>query len=96
MSFETDLLKIKYSVIEHMNSDHADANLAYVRGLAKKTDADSAKMIDLDGNSITLTAEMASGSLEVRLQFKKPLEAVDDIRPALMELLKSARDELSR
>lgn len=35
MGLEDRLNEIKKDVIDHMNNDHSDANLAYVKGLSE-------------------------------------------------------------
>ena len=77
-----------------MNNDHSDANLAYVKGLSELHNATSAKTIDVDQLGITLLAETPDGWLDVQLQFLKPLQIADDIRPALIKLLENARGML--
>ena len=94
MGLEDSLNEIKNGVLDHMNNDHSDANLTYVKGLAKLYDVKSAKLIDVDELGITLLAETPDGWLDVQLQFLKPLQRVDDIRPALIKLLENARGML--
>ena len=94
MKCEESLNQIKDQVIAHMNDDHSDANLVYAKALAGLTDALSAEMTDFDRHGIALSVEMAGGVSEVRVDFLKPLTKAEDIRPALIELLKYARERL--
>ena len=94
MSLEEALDQIKDDVIEHMNDDHSDANLVYVKALAGLTDALSARMTDFDRYGVSLTAEVPDGVSEVRVFFLEPLAKAEDIRPALIKLLKYARERL--
>ena len=94
MSLEESLDQIKDSVIAHMNDDHSDANLVYVKALAGLTDALSAEMTDFDRHSISLAAKGSNGVSEVRVAFLEPLAKIEDIRPALIKLLKYARERL--
>ena len=94
MGLEDRLNEIKKDVIDHMNNDHSDANLAYVKGLSELHNATSAKLIDVDQLGITLLAETPDGWLDVQLQFLKPLQRADDIRPALVKLVENARGML--
>ena len=94
MSLEETLDQIKDDVIAHMNDDHSDANLVYVKALAGLTDVLSAEMTDCDRHGISLTAEMPDGVSEVRVAFLEPLAKAEDIRPALIKLLKYAREQL--
>ena len=94
MSLEEALDQIKDDVIAHMNDDHSDANLVYVKALAGLTDAMSARMTDFDRYGVSLTAEVPDGVSEVRVFFLEPLAKAEDIRPALITLLKYARERL--
>ena len=94
MSLEEALDQIKDDVIAHMNDDHSDANLVYVKALAGLTDALSARMTDFDRYGVSLTAEVPDGVTEVRVSFLEPLAKAEDIRPALITLLKYARERL--
>ena len=94
MSLEESLDQIKDSVIAHMNDDHSDANLVYAKALAGLPDALSAEMTDFDWHGIALAVEMPDGVSEVRVDFLKPLTKAEDIRPALIKLLKYARERL--
>jgi putative heme iron utilization protein len=94
MSLEESLDQIKDSVIAHMNDDHCDANLVYAKALAGLTDALSAEMTDFDRHGISLAAEGPNGVSEVRVAFLEPLAKAEDIRPALIKLLKYAREQL--
>mgnify|MGYP001351746677 FL=1 len=94
MSLEESLDQVKDSVIAHMNDDHSDANLVYVKALAGLTDALSAEMTDFDQNGISLAAKGSNGVSEVRVAFLEPLAKAEDIRPALIRLLKYAREQL--
>jgi len=94
MSLEESLDQIKDSVIAHMNDDHSDANLVYVKALAGLTDTLSAEMTDFDQQGISLAAKGPDGVSEVRVAFLEPLAKAEDIRPALIRLLKYARERL--
>ena len=47
-----------------------------------------------DANVIVLAVQMPGGVSEVRVDFLKPLTKAEDIRPALIKLLKYARERL--
>ena len=78
-------------VIAHMNEDHADANLLYVRHLAGLADATEATMVGIDRHGVTLQAATPSGPRQARLGFPAALGHPDDARPAVIELLQQAR-----
>lgn len=79
------------AIIEHMNHDHADANLAYATNLAGLTDATSSTMVGIDRHGITLRVETPDAPRMARLGFPEPLTSPDDARPAVIELLAQAR-----
>ena len=78
-------------VVAHMNDDHAEANLMYVRHLAGLADATEASMVGIDRHGVTLQAATPSGPRQARLAFPEPLSHPDDARPAVIELLQRAR-----
>ncbi|MEM7338713.1 MAG: DUF2470 domain-containing protein [Actinomycetota bacterium] len=84
------------AVIEHMNDDHADANLAYVQGLAGLTDATEATMVGIDRYGVTLQAATPAGARMARVPFSEPLTSGDDARPAIITLLGQAREALGQ
>jgi putative heme iron utilization protein len=81
----------KESIIRHMNNDHADANLTYVRSLAGLREATSAAMIDVDRYGMTLTAASSDGSQIARVPFLEPLTAPEQAQGAVIALLESVR-----
>lgn len=85
---------VSRSVIEHMNEDHAAANLDYARGLGGLTDATAASLIAIDSNGISLSVERPHGTQEISIAFPEKLQAAEEIRPALIKLLQAARGVL--
>lgn len=79
------------AIVEHMNADHADANLAFVTTLAGITDATDAAMVGVDRYGVTLQATVENGSRMARLSFPEPLRGPDEVRPAVIDLLTGAR-----
>jgi putative heme iron utilization protein len=82
------------AIIEHMNDDHADANLAYARAFTRATAATSATMTGVDRYGFELSVETDAGPRPARIGFPAPVAAPADIRKAMVDLLKSARAEL--
>lgn len=79
-------------IIEHMNDDHSDANLTYVRVLAGLDDATGAVMVDIDRYGATLQATTPAGPRLARIAFPAPLTTADEARPAVVDLLTTARE----
>ena len=78
-------------IIEHMNDDHADANLAYAQVQAGLADATEATMVGIDRYGLTLRAATPAGPRMARVPFPEPLAEADDAQRAVIDLLKVAR-----
>jgi putative heme iron utilization protein len=80
--------------IDHMNADHADANLDMVRHLARVPGATAARVHAIDRHGITFYATVpAAGALvTARLAFAEaPLDSPGEIRTAVVGLTSAAR-----
>lgn len=82
-------------IIEHMNDDHSDANLLYAQVIAGLADATSAEMTDVDRYGMTLQVDTPAGKRTARVPFLEPLTAADQAQPAVIALLKHAREQLA-
>lgn len=78
-------------ILEHMNDNHADAVLAYARGLAGIADAASAAMTAVDRYGFELAATTPKGPRAARLAFDDVIATSDDARRALIALVQRAR-----
>jgi heme oxygenase (biliverdin-IX-beta and delta-forming) len=78
-------------ILKHMNDDHADAVLAYVRGLAGVEDAAGATMTAVDRYGFDMAAATPKGPRAVRLAFDGPVSKPDDVRRVLVAMAKRAR-----
>lgn len=78
-------------VLEHMNDDHADAVLAYAKVLANVADATSATMTAVDRYGFELAAVTPNGPRAARLAFDEPVATSDEVRRAMIALVKRAR-----
>ena len=89
------------SVIEHMNSDHADACLSIVKAFSEHGFAAAqAQLIDMDREGLLfliLTHEGDESAINqnVRINFPKPLRTEAQIRGALVALTRQARQKLA-
>lgn len=83
---------IAAEAIEHMNADHADAVLAYARGLAGLPWAEAATLAALDAGGMDLLVEGQGRQTLARIPFEPPLRTPDELRPALVALAERARD----
>lgn len=78
----------------HMNEDHADSVLFYVQHYAKRKDAQSARLLNLDAEGMDIEATFAAGVETVRVAFDKPLSGPSDAHLVLVEMSKTARKAL--
>ncbi|MFK7890758.1 MAG: DUF2470 domain-containing protein [Granulosicoccus sp.] len=95
--------KLVSSVVDHMNTDHADACLDIARAYGPHRDAISATMLMVDACgmefSIELPQELSDSTHRVavnaHVHFPKPLKRDSQIRGMLVAMTKSARSLLS-
>jgi hypothetical protein len=78
-------------ILGHMNDDHADAVLAYARALAGIADASKATMTAVDRYGFELAAITPEGPRAARLAFDEPVTTTDEVRRAMVALVKRAR-----
>ena len=78
-------------IIAHMNTDHADAGLAYARVLAGVTGAKSAQLVAVDRLGMELVAATPDGLQTARVNFDEPADTATAVRHAVIALLAKAR-----
>jgi heme iron utilization protein len=78
-------------ILTHMNDDHTDAVLAYATALAGVTEATSATMTAVDRYGFELATITPNGPRAVRLAFDEPVSTSDEVRRAMVSLVKRAR-----
>jgi heme iron utilization protein len=81
-------------IIAHMNADHADAMVLYCKAFSKATDITAASMTGVDRYGFEMSAKTAEGPRPVRLAFSRPVSSADEVRPALVAMVKDARARL--
>jgi heme iron utilization protein len=82
-------------VLSHMNGDHADAVLAYARGLGRMRDATAATMTAVDRYGFEMQVTTPAGPRALRLGFDAPVTTQDEVRRAMIALVAAARAALS-
>lgn len=85
----------KSSVIQHMNTDHADAVLAYVQAFSGCTDARSAELVELETHEMTLNVQTCAGDESTRITLSEPVNTLGDARRVLIKMARDARAELN-
>lgn len=84
----------KSTILEHMNSDHADAVLRYAKHFGGRKDATAAHLADIDYSGMDLLVSTPSGEAQVRVAFETPLASADDAHVTLVKMAKAAREAL--
>src|SRR5688572_12619676 len=82
------------ATIAHMNADHADALVLYCRAFSKATEITSASMTGVDRYGFEMSATTPKGPRPVRLAFGKPVSTPEEVRAALISMVKDARSKL--
>jgi hypothetical protein len=85
------LRELAAGILEHMNTDHADANLTYATKLLEIGDATSATMTHVDRYGFDLAVMTPNGPRAARLAFADEAKTSDEVRRAVVALLKEAR-----
>lgn len=80
------------SVIEHMNEDHADALILYVRAYTEFGETNQATLVAIDRQEMRLTIEQ--NETPVSIVFDPPLKDASEVRSRLVQLVKQARVQL--
>jgi len=78
-------------ILAHMNDDHAAASLVYARVLAGVGEATAATMTAVDRYGFDLAVTTPSGPRATRVAFDEPVATSDEVRSAMVELVKRAR-----
>lgn len=79
-------------IISHMNEDHLDSVLLYVRHFAKRSDAVSARLKSINAQGMNITLD---SNEEITIPFKTPLASAHDAHMTLVSMSKEARLSLA-
>ena len=78
-------------MIDHMNADHADANLMYVKVYGNLWAATAARLLRLDKAGMELEVISASGLHRLRLTFEHRLQDEKDAERTLVAMSRHAQ-----
>jgi hypothetical protein len=81
-------------IIEHMNADHADAQVLFCRHFAMRPDTTSATMSAVDRYGFEMVAVSDAGRAAVRLAFPDECVTGDQVRRAMVAMVHEARAAL--
>ena len=85
------LAPIAAGIIGHMNADHGEAQVLYCRHLAGHADTVTATMSAVDRYGFDMVAEGPGGRTAVRLGFPEPCTTADEVRQAMVAMVREAR-----
>jgi hypothetical protein len=77
-----------------MNEDHADAMVLYCKAFSKATEIAAATMTGVDRYGFEMSAVTSEGPRPVRLAFAGAVSTPEEVRVALIAMLKEARSKL--
>ena len=80
--------------IAHMNADHAEAMVLYCKAFSKAIDTTAATMTGVDRYGFDMSAKTANGPRPVRVAFPAPVGTPEELRAALVAMVKDARSRL--
>ena len=78
-------------IIEHMNADHADAQVLFCRHLADRPDTTEAVMSSVDRYGFEMIAVSPAGRAAVRLGFPEECTTSEQVRQAMIAMVADAR-----
>lgn len=78
-------------ICKHMNEDHGDALVLYVKAFGNSPEAESAEMISIDPQGMNFSAQVAGATVPVRVEFDHTLKDAEDAHHTLIDMVKQAR-----
>jgi heme iron utilization protein len=82
-------------ILKHMNEDHGEAMIAYARAFAGLPEATAASMTAVDRYGFELSVSTPAGPKAARLAFEEPVATSDEVRKAMVVMVKKARAALA-
>ena len=93
-SEEDPFIKSASGAIEHMNDDHADANLIFVQERGGIPKAKQAEMVGVDRYGMTFRVQSDSGNRVSRVAFPEVATEASQLEPFVIGLLRSLRNDI--
>jgi len=84
------------SMMEHMNADHADSNLMYVKVYGHLWRATAARLVTLDKEGMDLEVTVPVGVQRIRLTFDHRLQDEADAQCTLVAMSRHAQAMLTQ
>lgn len=73
-------------IVQHMNEDHADSLLLYARHYCGCADALSASLLDVSGQSCSMSVNCQSGSRTVVFELKRSVTNIKQAEMVMVEM----------
>ena len=73
-------------IVQHMNEDHADSLLLYARHYCGCGDALSASLLDVSGQSCSMSVNCQSGSRTVVFELKRSVTSIKQAEMVMVEM----------
>ena len=73
-------------IVQHMNEDHADSLLLYARQYCGCADALSASLLDVSGQSCSMSVNCQSGSRTVVFELKRSVTNIKQAEMVMVEM----------
>ena len=83
-------------ILAHMNDDHRDALRDYCHAFSRAREFSEVTMTGIDRYGFEMSVNTESGERPVRVAFDEALISADQVRPVLVDLVKRAREHLSK
>jgi hypothetical protein len=92
--------EVRAEIIEHMNSDHPDAVLAYLHHFAGMREAESAQIIDVNDTSMLIERDHGDGTTSnkgnlVEVALSEPISNIKDAERVMVMMFSEARAALA-
>jgi putative heme iron utilization protein len=81
----------EHYMMDHMNADHTDSNLMYVKVYGNLWSATAARMVTLDKEGMDLEVTVPDGLQRVRIPFDHRLEDEADAQRTLVAMSRHAQ-----
>ncbi len=82
-------------IVDHMNDDHADSVLAYVKHFAEIPEATAAKLLALNTSGMDIQTTINKKEELIRVAFDHPLQSSHDAHVTMVQMSKEAKKALS-
>jgi putative heme iron utilization protein len=83
-------------IIDHMNADHTDSNLMYVKVYGDCWGATAARMVTLDKDGMDLEVTIPDGTHRIRIPFDHHLADETDAQRTLVAMSRYAQAVITR